>query len=77
MEGGRETEKNALGHIPVCQIEDYRFFILLCQTLVPDAVPLVEALLHDLLATTHNLKVCKEQRRLHEGELLMLSSVTK
>ncbi len=35
------------------------FFIL--QSLVPESVPLVEALLHDLLATTHNLKICKEQ----------------
>jgi hypothetical protein len=32
------------------------------QPLVPEAVPLVEALLHDLLATTHNLKICKEQK---------------
>lgn len=33
------------------------------QPLVPEALPLVEALLHDLLATTHNLKICKEQKR--------------
>ena len=32
------------------------------QPLVPEAVPLVEALLHDLLATTHNLKLCKEEQ---------------
>ena len=30
---------------------------------MPEAIPLVEVLLHDLLATTHNLKVCKEQHR--------------
>ncbi len=30
---------------------------------MPEAVPLVEALLHDLLATTHNLKICQEQGR--------------
>jgi hypothetical protein len=35
----------------------------LFQALVPESVPLVEALLHDLLATTHNLKVCKEQQK--------------
>jgi hypothetical protein len=35
----------------------------LFQALVPESVPLVEALLHDLLATTHNLKVCKEQQQ--------------
>lgn len=33
------------------------------QPLVPEALPLVEALLNDLLATTHNLKLCKEQKR--------------
>ena len=30
---------------------------------MPEAIPLVEVLLHDLLATTNNLKVCKEQHR--------------
>ena len=33
------------------------------QTLTPDCQPLVEALLHDLLATTHNLKLCKENKK--------------
>ena len=34
------------------------------QPLVVDAVPLVEALLHDLLTTTHNLKLCREDSKL-------------
>ena len=34
------------------------------QPLVIDAVPLVEALLHDLLTTTHNLKLCREESKL-------------
>ena len=40
------------------QLDDLGYY----QPLVPEAVPLVEALLHDLLATTHNLKICKEQK---------------
>ena len=35
------------------QLDDLGYY----QPLVLDAVPLVEALLQDLLATTHNLKV--------------------
>ena len=33
------------------------------QPLVPEAVPLVEALMQDLLTTTHNLKICKENKK--------------
>lgn len=33
------------------------------QPLVPESLGLVEALLHDLLATTHNLKVCQDQKK--------------
>ena len=40
------------------QLDDLGYF----QPLVPEASPLVEALLHDLLATTHNLKICKEKQ---------------
>ena len=40
------------------QLDDLGYF----QPLVPEASPLVEALLHDLLATTHNLKICKENQ---------------
>ena len=40
------------------QLDDLGYF----QPLVPESLPLVEALLHDLLATTHNLKLCKEQK---------------
>lgn len=36
------------------------------QPLVIDAVPLVEALFHDLLTTTHNLKLCSEQSKLKD-----------
>ena len=32
------------------------------QPLVPESVALVDALLHDLLATTHNLKICQESK---------------
>ena len=39
------------------QLDDLGYY----QPLVLDAVPLVEALVHDLLATTHNLKVCREE----------------
>ena len=40
------------------QLDDLGYY----QPLVPEGLPLVEALLHDLLATTHNLKICKEQK---------------
>ena len=40
------------------QLDDLGYY----QPLVPEGLPLVEALLHDLLATTHNLKFCKEQK---------------
>ena len=43
-------------------IEGLLFFLYNLQPLVPEASPLVEALLHDLLATTHNLKKCKEEK---------------
>jgi hypothetical protein len=50
----------------LCQLFSHTFpFSVLppfFQALVPEAVPLVEALLHDLLATTHNLKQCREQK---------------
>jgi len=39
------------------QLDDLGYY----QPLVVDAVPLVEALVQDLLATTHNLKVCREE----------------
>ena len=38
------------------QLDDLGYY----QPLVVDAVPLVEALLHDLLTTTNSLKLCKE-----------------
>ena len=38
------------------------------QPLVPESVPLVEALFHDLMNTTHNLKICKEQQGCHIAE---------
>ena len=42
----------------------YYYFILgYYQPLVPEAVPLVEALMQDLLSTTHNLKICKENKK--------------
>ena len=37
------------------QLDDLGYY----QPLVPESVPLVEALMHDLLATTHNLKQCQ------------------
>jgi len=40
------------------QLDDLGYY----QPLVPESLPLAEALLHDLLATTHNLKLCKEQK---------------
>jgi len=43
------------------------------KALVPESIPLVEALLHDLLATTHNLKVCKEQK--YFSSMFLLSSI--
>jgi len=42
------------------QLDDLGYY----QPLVVDAVPLVEALVHDLLATTHNLRLCKEANKL-------------
>ena len=42
------------------QLDDLGYY----QPLVADAVPLVEALLHDLLTTTHSLKLCKETNKL-------------
>ena len=40
------------------QLDDLGYY----QPLVVDAVPLVEALLHDLLTTTNSLKLCKETK---------------
>ena len=40
------------------QLDDLGYY----QPLVPEALPLVEALFHDLLGTTHNLKICKENK---------------
>jgi centrosomal protein CEP135 len=40
------------------QLDDLGYY----QPLVVDAVPLVEALLHDLLTTTNSLKLCKEAK---------------
>ena len=41
----------------------YYFILGYYQPLVPEAVPLVEALMQDLLSTTHNLKICKENKK--------------
>ena len=41
----------------------YYFILGYYQPLVPEAVPLVEALMQDLLSTTHNLKICKESKK--------------
>ena len=40
------------------QLDDLGYY----QPLVIDSVPLVEALLHDLLATTNSLKLCKDSK---------------
>ena len=48
------------------QLDDLGYY----QPLVLDAVPLVEALVHDLLATTHNLKVCREESQSYQKKVI-------
>ena len=55
------------------QLDDLGYY----QPLVIDAVPLVEALLHDLLTTTSSLKICKESNNNKDNYHLQDSPVSE